>query len=97
MESGIHECVRCAGPGTSDPIDRIDGLKSASSPQELRSYAELRTAIEVQASRQAAELATEDDIVELAALLKQLDDENLPYPEALEVDFCFHQATRKSP
>ena len=44
------------------------------SPQELRSYAELRTAIEVQAARQAAELATEDDVAELAAMLKQLDD-----------------------
>lgn len=61
------------------------------SPQELRSYAELRTAIEVQAARQAAELATEDDVAELAALLKQLDNENLPYPEALELDFQFHR------
>jgi DNA-binding FadR family transcriptional regulator len=61
------------------------------SPQELRSYAELRTAIEVQAARQAAELATEKDVAELAALLKQLDDQNLPYAEALELDFRFHR------
>jgi GntR family transcriptional repressor for pyruvate dehydrogenase complex len=61
------------------------------SPQELRSYAELRTAIEVQAARQAAELATEDDVAELAAILKQLDDQNLPYAEALELDFRFHR------
>ncbi|TWU06197.1 FadR/GntR family transcriptional regulator [Stieleria varia] len=61
------------------------------SPQELRSYAELRTAIEVQAARQAAELATEEDVAELTALLKQLDDQNLPYAEALELDFRFHR------
>lgn len=61
------------------------------SPQELRSYAELRTAIEVQAVRQAAELATEDDVNELTAILKQLDDQHLSYPEALELDFRFHR------
>jgi DNA-binding FadR family transcriptional regulator len=61
------------------------------SPQELRTYAELRTAIEVQAARQAAELATDDDVAELSVLLKQLDDDDLPYPEALEVDFRFHR------
>lgn len=61
------------------------------SPQELRSYVELRTAIEVQAARQAAELATDDDITELTSLLKQLDDEALPYPDALELDFQFHR------
>ncbi|TWU03521.1 FadR/GntR family transcriptional regulator [Neorhodopirellula pilleata] len=61
------------------------------SPQELRGYAELRTAIEVQAARQAAERATDDDIAELTAMLKQLDDQNLPYAEALELDFRFHR------
>ena len=61
------------------------------SPQELLSYAELRSAIEVQAARQAAERATEDDVAELSALLKKLDDDELPYPEALELDFQFHR------
>jgi GntR family transcriptional repressor for pyruvate dehydrogenase complex len=61
------------------------------SPQELRSYAELRSAIEVQAARQAAERATDADVVELSALLKRLDDDELPYPEALELDFHFHR------
>ena len=61
------------------------------SPQELRSYAELRSAIEVQAARQAAEFATDDDVAELTALLKKLDDNDLPYPEALELDFAFHR------
>ena len=61
------------------------------SPQELRSYAELRSAIEVQAARQAAERATDDDIAELAAYVRRLDDDELPYPEALELDFQFHR------
>lgn len=61
------------------------------SPQELRSYAELRSAIEVQAARQAAERANEEDISELSALLKRLDDDELPYAEALELDFQFHR------
>ena len=61
------------------------------SPQELRTYAELRSALEVQAVRQAAECATDADISELAALLKRLDDDELPYPEALELDFQFHR------
>ena len=61
------------------------------SPQELQSYAELRSAMEVQAVRQAAERATDDDIAELTALLKRLDNDELPYPEALELDFAFHR------
>lgn len=61
------------------------------SPQELLSYAELRSAIEVQAVRQAAEKATVEDIDELTALLKQLDNQELPYADALEIDFRFHR------
>ncbi len=61
------------------------------SPMELQTYAELRSAIEVQAARQAAERATEDDVEELTRLLKQLDDDELPYHEALEIDFRFHR------
>ncbi len=61
------------------------------SPQELLSYAELRSAIEVQAARQAAERATDDDVVDLSTLLKRLDDDELPYAEALELDFQFHR------
>jgi len=40
---------------------------------------------------QAAELATDDDVAELSALLKRLDDDELPYPEALEIDFRFYR------
>lgn len=61
------------------------------SPQELLTYAELRTAIEVQAVRQAAEQATVQDIAALTDLLQQLDDDELSYPAALEIDFAFHR------
>lgn len=61
------------------------------SPQELICYAELRSAIEVQAARQAAENATDEDVAALTAILKKLDDDDLPYPEALELDFQFHR------
>ncbi len=61
------------------------------SPQELLSYAELRSAIEVQAARQAAEKANDEDIAVLSGLLKRLDDEELPYAEALQIDFRFHR------
>jgi GntR family transcriptional repressor for pyruvate dehydrogenase complex len=61
------------------------------SPQELLSYAELRSAVEVQAARQAAENATDEDVAALTAILKKLDDDDLPYPEALELDFQFHR------
>lgn len=61
------------------------------SPQELQSYAELRSAIEIQAVRRASERATAADIAELSAILKKLDDDDLPYPQALELDFEFHR------
>jgi len=61
------------------------------SPQELTAYAELRSAIEVQAARQAAERATADDVVALQAMLTQLEREDLPYAELLEIDFDFHR------
>lgn len=63
----------------------------AISPQELLSYAELRSAIEVQAARQAAERATDEDLAELSGILRKLDSDDLSYPEALELDFAFHR------
>lgn len=61
------------------------------SPRELLSYAELRAAIEVQASRQAAVRATDQDIAELESLLVELNSEQRPYAETLELDFRFHR------
>lgn len=61
------------------------------SPRELLSYAELRTAIEIQAARQAALRVTQPQLVELQVLLDALEGENCPYPEMLELDFRFHR------
>ncbi len=71
----------------------VQQLKSAVSisPQEVRSCLELRTAIEVQATRQAAALATQTGVSDLTSLLKELSNENLPYPELLKVNFRFHR------
>ena len=60
-------------------------------PRELLSYAELRAAIEVQAVRQAAERATDEDIAELKRMLKELNSIDRPYEELLETDFRFHR------
>lgn len=61
------------------------------SPRELLTYAELRSAIEVQAVRQAAERATADDVAALEELLRELHDFDRPYDQALEIDFRFHR------
>ena len=61
------------------------------SPRELLSYAEMRSAIEIQAVQLAAERATGDDVSELKTLLQQLDSLDRPYEELLELDFRFHR------
>lgn len=61
------------------------------SPRELLTYAELRSAIEVQAVRQAAERATAEDVAALEELLRELNDFDRPYDQALEIDFRFHR------
>ncbi|HEY1068221.1 MAG TPA: FadR/GntR family transcriptional regulator [Pirellulales bacterium] len=61
------------------------------SPRELLDYAEVRTAIEVQAARLAAERATAEEIEQLERILDELNREDRPYPEHLEIDFQFHR------
>ncbi len=61
------------------------------SPLELLTFAELRTAVEVQAARQAAERATDAQVAELEALLEDLDSQDRPDEELLEIDFRFHR------
>jgi len=60
-------------------------------PRELVSYAELRAGIEVQAVRQAAQLASEEEVADLRRLLEELDSVKRPYEELLELDFRFHR------
>ncbi|QDT65172.1 FadR/GntR family transcriptional regulator [Calycomorphotria hydatis] len=61
------------------------------SPRELISYAELRTAIEIQAVRQASLRATSEQVEELQQLLERMESLDCPYSEYLEVDFQFHR------
>ncbi|QDS86773.1 Putative L-lactate dehydrogenase operon regulatory protein [Rosistilla ulvae] len=61
------------------------------SPRELLSYTELRTAIEVQAVRQAAQRGTAEDVAELRAILERLVNVDLPCEKSLELDFRFHR------
>ena len=60
-------------------------------PRELLPYAELRAAVEVQAVRQAAERATDEDVAELKRMLTELNSLDRPYEELLETDFRFHR------
>lgn len=78
---------------TSSLANCVKLLQSAVmiAPQELLSYAEMRTAIEIQAVRQAAKKATPEDVLALEAILTDLDRDDLPYPEHLEIDFNFHR------
>lgn len=61
------------------------------SPRELLKYAELRSAIEVQAVRLAAQRATAADVLILEELLREMNDVDRPYDQALEIDFRFHR------
>jgi GntR family transcriptional repressor for pyruvate dehydrogenase complex len=61
------------------------------SPRELVRFAELRTAIEIYAARRVAEIASAEDVTELAALCRNIDQEGLGHLEAIEVDFQFHR------
>jgi len=61
------------------------------SPRELTRFAELRSAIEIHAARRAAEIATPADAAELTALCAAMDDEQLPYLDAIQADFAFHR------
>ena len=60
-------------------------------PRELTRFAELRCAIEVYAARRAAEIATPEEVAELEALCRHMDDEALDHLEAIQADFQFHR------
>lgn len=60
------------------------------SPQELMKYFEFRAVIESFAARRAAEIATDEDFVELGRLCDQIDAEDQDYVESVRTDFRFH-------
>jgi GntR family transcriptional repressor for pyruvate dehydrogenase complex len=63
----------------------------AVTPRDLTHLGDLRSALEHHAARRAAELATEDAAAELRALCDEMDRQDLPYEEAIGVDFAFHR------
>ena len=63
----------------------------AVTPRDLIQLADLRTALEIHASRQAAERATAADVAELQVLCDAMDRADLPYEEAIGLDFAFHR------
>lgn len=60
-------------------------------PRELIKITEFRQVLECYAARQAANLATAEDLEELQALLDQMDQPGLEYMEAIRHDFEFHR------
>jgi len=60
-------------------------------PRELIKITEFRAVLECYATRQAAKMATADDLAELEGLLAQMDRPGLEYMDAIEFDFEFHR------
>ncbi len=60
-------------------------------PRELLTITEFRQVLECYAARQAATLATPDDLEELSAILAAMDQPGLEYMEAIRHDFEFHR------
>jgi GntR family transcriptional repressor for pyruvate dehydrogenase complex len=63
----------------------------AVTPRDLTRLSELRGALEHHAARRAAELAREEDVVALEELCDAMDRPDLPYEEAIAIDFAFHR------
>lgn len=62
----------------------------AISSAELIRFIELREAIEVYAARQAADLATEQDVAELQSLCERMDATDQEYHAAMKLDLQLH-------
>ena len=66
-------------------------MPSASRRAELIKITEFRQVLECYAARQAANLATAEDLDELQAVLDEMDQPGLEYMEAIRHDFEFHR------
>lgn len=60
-------------------------------PRDLRQLAQFRAAIEIQAARLAAEVATSEHVAELEALCDAMDRKDISYEDAVATDFEFHR------
>jgi GntR family transcriptional repressor for pyruvate dehydrogenase complex len=63
----------------------------AVTPRDLIQLTELRTALENHSARRAAEAATPEDLGALGELCDAMDRHDLPYEEAIGIDFAFHR------
>ena len=63
----------------------------AVTPRDLLQLTELRTALANHSARQAARAATREDVSALQELCDAMDREDLPYEEAIGLDFAFHR------
>jgi GntR family transcriptional repressor for pyruvate dehydrogenase complex len=63
----------------------------AIAPKELVNFARFRTAIECYAAREAARLATAEDLAELESLCTEMDREGQEDLEAIRLDMQFHR------
>jgi len=59
-------------------------------PRDLLQFTEFRSLMEIYAARQAARLASEEQIQELERICELMDKEEVSYEKALELDFAFH-------
>jgi GntR family transcriptional repressor for pyruvate dehydrogenase complex len=58
--------------------------------KDLAQFTEFRRIIECQAARRAAELATPEDLAELEALCREMNDRTLAWEDSVRLDFRFH-------
>lgn len=63
----------------------------AISPKDSVEFAEFRRLLECHAVRQAAELATPEEVAELRSLCEQMNRPGLGYQELVELDWRFHR------
>ena len=63
----------------------------AVTPRDLTQLTELRGALESHGARRAAERADRADVAELEELCDAMDRADLPYEEAIGLDFAFHR------
>ena len=93
---GLLEVVRGRGMFVGSRASLVSCsrlVRSAMSiaPRDLKHLAQFRAAIEIQATRLAAEVGSDEQIAELQALCDAMDDPQLSYEDAVQTDFEFHR------
>jgi GntR family transcriptional repressor for pyruvate dehydrogenase complex len=92
---GLLVVKRGLGTYVADRDDLANCVKlfrttMAISAKDLSQFIELREAIECQAARQAAVLASDEDLAGLESLCRQMEGKGRDYHEAMRLDLKFH-------